>query len=230
MLTFLLFVQRLMKKYTSDEITVYAAQASFFIIMAAFPFTMLMLSIIQVIPSVSQNDLLQLFGPIIPRQFSQILFSLINSLYTESPAALLSLSALGRFVVCVKRDAWNCKRVKPDSGRPFPPRLYYNQNHLLWIYHCFYSGSDPLPGASGIRRYAQSFYFKKTSISGVHYPVYHKCPDSAIPGDFNLLLYRPLYLCSQQGLKLAGTDSRRAVFNGLLDWHFPGIFHLLPFL
>lgn len=94
MLTFLLFVQRLMKKYTSDEITVYAAQASFFIIMAAFPFTMLMLSIIQVIPSVSQNDLLQLFGPIIPRQFSQILFSLINSLYTESPAALLSLSAL----------------------------------------------------------------------------------------------------------------------------------------
>ncbi|MGI5945862.1 MAG: YihY/virulence factor BrkB family protein [Lachnospiraceae bacterium] len=94
MLTFLLFVQRLIKKYTSDEITVYAAQASFFIIMAAFPFTMLMLSIIQVIPSVSQNDLLQLFGPIIPRQFSQILFSLINSLYTESPAALLSLSAL----------------------------------------------------------------------------------------------------------------------------------------
>ena len=94
MLTCLLYGQRIIKKYISDEITVYAAQASFFIIMAAFPFTMLMLSIIQVIPSISQNDLLELFGPIIPRQFSQILFSLINSLYTESPAALLSLSAL----------------------------------------------------------------------------------------------------------------------------------------
>ena len=66
MLTFLLFVQRLMKKYTSDEITVYAAQASFFIIMAAFPFTMLMLSIIQVIPSVSQNDLLSCSVPLFP--------------------------------------------------------------------------------------------------------------------------------------------------------------------
>ena len=35
-----------------------------------------------------------LLGPIIPHQFSQILFSLVNSLYTESPIALLSLSAL----------------------------------------------------------------------------------------------------------------------------------------
>ena len=230
MLTFLLFVQRLMKKYTSDEITVYAAQASFFIIMAAFPFTMLMLSIIQVIPSVSQNDLLPAvrshYSPSVqpdPVQSDQ------QPLHRIAGCPALPVCS-GRFVVCVKRDAWNCKRVKPDSGRPFPPRLYYNQNHLLWIYHCFYSGSNPLPGTSGIRRYAQSFYFKKTSISGVHYSVYHKCPDSAIPGDFNLLLYRPLYLCSQQGLKLAGTDSRRAVFNGLLDWHFPGIFHLLPFL
>ena len=116
MLTFLLFVQRLMKKYTSDEITVYAAQASFFIIMAAFPFTMLMLSIIQVIPSVSKNDLLQLFGPIIPRQFSQILFSLINSLYTESPAALLSLSALAALWSASKGMLGIAKGLKRIQG------------------------------------------------------------------------------------------------------------------
>lgn len=94
MLTYLLYGQRIIKKYISDEITVYAAQASFFIIMAAFPFTMLLLSIIQVVPSISQTDLLELLGPIIPHQFSQILFSLVNSLYTESPITLLSLSAL----------------------------------------------------------------------------------------------------------------------------------------
>lgn len=94
MLTYLLYGQRIIKKYISDEITVYAAQASFFIIMAAFPFTMLLLSIIQVVPSISQTDLLELLGPIIPHQFSQILFSLVNSLYTESPITLLSLSAI----------------------------------------------------------------------------------------------------------------------------------------
>lgn len=94
MLTYLLYGQRIIKKYISDEITVYAAQASFFIIMAAFPFTILMLSIIQVIPSISQNDLLELLGLIVPHQFNQILFSLVNSLYTESPATLLSLSAV----------------------------------------------------------------------------------------------------------------------------------------
>lgn len=74
--------------------TVYAAQASFFIIMAAFPFIILMLSIIQVVPSISRGDLLELLGPMIPRQFSQILDSIVNSLYTESPGTLLSLSAL----------------------------------------------------------------------------------------------------------------------------------------
>ena len=94
MVMYLLYLQRIIKKYISDEMTVYAAQASFFIIMAAFPFIILMLSIIQVVPSISRGDLLDLLGPMIPRQFSQILDSVVNSLYTGSPGTLLSLSAL----------------------------------------------------------------------------------------------------------------------------------------
>ena len=94
MVMYLLYLQRIIKKYISDEMTVYAAQASFFIIMAAFPFIILMLSIIQVIPNISQGDLLELLGPMIPRQFGQILDSVVNSLYTNSPGTLLSLSAL----------------------------------------------------------------------------------------------------------------------------------------
>ena len=94
MVMYLLYLQRIIKKYISDEMTVYAAQASFFIIMAAFPCIILMLSIIQVIPNISQGDLLELLGPMIPRQFGQILDSVVNSLYTNSPGTLLSLSAL----------------------------------------------------------------------------------------------------------------------------------------
>lgn len=120
MLTCLLYGQRIIKKYISDEITVYAAQASFFIIMAAFPFTMLLLSIIQVIPSISQTDLLELLGPIIPHQFSQILFSLVNSLYTESPIALLSLSALAALWSASKGMlgiAKGLNRIQGDQSR-----------------------------------------------------------------------------------------------------------------
>ena len=84
--------------------------------MAAFPFTMLLLSIIQVIPSISQTDLLEASGPIIPHQFSQILFSLVNSLYTESPIALLSLLCPGRFVVGFQRNACIAKGLNRIQG------------------------------------------------------------------------------------------------------------------
>ena len=47
MIRFLLECKRLFEKYSKDEMSVYAAQASFFIILASIPFLMLLLSLIQ---------------------------------------------------------------------------------------------------------------------------------------------------------------------------------------
>ena len=46
-------------KYSMDEMSVYAAQASFFIIMAAFPFFMVLLALIQTAPLIHEADLLR---------------------------------------------------------------------------------------------------------------------------------------------------------------------------
>ena len=50
MIRFLLECRRLFEKYSKDEMSVYAAQASFFIILASIPFLMLLLSLIQATP------------------------------------------------------------------------------------------------------------------------------------------------------------------------------------
>ncbi len=54
MLRLLLFGRQVYLKYSMDEMSVYAAQASFFIIMAAFPFFMVLLALIQVAPMIHE--------------------------------------------------------------------------------------------------------------------------------------------------------------------------------
>lgn len=94
MIDFLLHVIRLKNKYTQDEIPVYAAQASFFILLSAFPFIMVLLTIVQMIPSVSKADLLSLLVSIMPEMLKSTTVSVIDDLFTKSPGKILSLTAL----------------------------------------------------------------------------------------------------------------------------------------
>ena len=51
--------KRVYDKFAEDEMTVYAAQVSFFIILSVVPFIMLLLTAVQMIPSIS-NAILNL--------------------------------------------------------------------------------------------------------------------------------------------------------------------------
>ena len=51
MVSFIIQCKRIFDKFRQDEVTVYAAQASFFIVIAFFPFIMLLLTLIQVVPA-----------------------------------------------------------------------------------------------------------------------------------------------------------------------------------
>ena len=53
-------------KFSKDEMTVYAAQASFFTIIAAFPFIMLLMAMIQLIPTITKSNLLQVITSLVP--------------------------------------------------------------------------------------------------------------------------------------------------------------------
>ena len=53
MLGLIVAVKRIYDKYAEDEMTVYAAQVSFFIILSVVPFIMLLLTAVRMIPRVS---------------------------------------------------------------------------------------------------------------------------------------------------------------------------------
>lgn len=94
MVWFLLECKQICDKYSRDEMSVYAAQASFFIILAAFPFLMLLLSLIQLIPVVSESDLLTYLVQAVPDALDGLVVSIVDSLYSDSPMTILSVTAV----------------------------------------------------------------------------------------------------------------------------------------
>lgn len=86
--------KRIWQKYTEDEITVYAAHASFFILLAIFPFIMLLLTLIQFIPTVEKSDLLSILVAIMPDMLDALMIGIVDDLYVKSPGTMLSISGL----------------------------------------------------------------------------------------------------------------------------------------
>ena len=86
--------KRIFDKYKNDEVTVYAAQASFFIVISFFPFVMLLLTLIQLVPAVNKSDLLELLVAIMPDMLDALVISIVDDLYTKSPATVVSISAV----------------------------------------------------------------------------------------------------------------------------------------
>lgn len=94
MIRLLLRCKQIYDKFSKDEMTVYAAQASFFTIIAAFPFIMLLMAMIQVIPTISKADLLQLIMNIVPQNIKSLVVTVVETIYTNSPFAVLSVTAI----------------------------------------------------------------------------------------------------------------------------------------
>lgn len=94
MIRFTLSCMRIHQKYVKDEVTVYAAQASFFLILAFFPFIMLLLTLIQFIPSVNKSDLQMILVQIMPDMLDALVLGIVEDLYLKSPGTMLSLTGL----------------------------------------------------------------------------------------------------------------------------------------
>ncbi len=81
-------------KFSKDEMTVYAAQPSFFTIIAAFPFIMLLMAMIQLIPTITKSNLLQVITSLVPANLKSLVFGVVENIYTNSPATVLSVTAI----------------------------------------------------------------------------------------------------------------------------------------
>ena len=86
--------KRVFDAYVKDEVTVYAAQASFFIVLSSFPFLMILLTSIQLIPAVTQRDLLLVLSKAAPSGAYALIETVIMDLETKAPAAILSATSV----------------------------------------------------------------------------------------------------------------------------------------
>lgn len=94
MIRLILYCKQIFDKFSKDEMSVYAAQASFFIILAAFPFLMLLLAVIQVVPFINESDLLQIVVDLVPNALDSLVVNIIETMYSGSPVAILSATAV----------------------------------------------------------------------------------------------------------------------------------------
>lgn len=88
-----LHIKELKNQCLRDEISVYAAQASFFLVLSSVPFLLLLLSFIRQVPQITPEDLLLALSQFTPEKVHPLLETVISDLYVSSSAAILSLSS-----------------------------------------------------------------------------------------------------------------------------------------
>ena len=86
-------IQEIARKRTKDNLTGYAAQSCFYIILSIFPCLLLLMSLFKFLPLTEDALLLMLKG-VIPVQLEPFLVSIIEDLYDNSSAALTSITTV----------------------------------------------------------------------------------------------------------------------------------------
>lgn len=133
MIHFVIQCKRILDKYNADEITVYAAQASFFIVLAFFPFIMVLLTFVQFVPSIGKSDLLSFLVAIMPDMLDSMMVGIVDDLYVKSPGTILSLSAFmalwsaGRGMMGIERGLnriYECQEKRNYFVRRFICTVY----------------------------------------------------------------------------------------------------------
>lgn len=82
------------KRFSEDNLGVYAAQAAFFITLSAVPLLMLLISLIRFALPVSYPELLNGLRKLTPESIHPLLTYLLGDVYQKSSAAILSLSTI----------------------------------------------------------------------------------------------------------------------------------------
>ena len=216
MVRLILIGKRIYDKFSEDEMTVYAAQVSFFVILSFVPFLMLLLTAVQMIPGISKADFLEIAMDIVPADYKSLAFRVVNDLMLKSPATMISATAVtalwsaGRGMFSVARGL---NRVN-GRGR----RHWYVFNRLICC--CL----PYVHGPSGIWTDAPEFYPEPFSS---YRPIYRLC-DPAAPAVGRSY---PSYFLFRDLLSGAGPEGERkssvagsCIFHNRLDAVFSCIF------
>lgn len=136
-------------KITGDDLSIYAAQASFFIIISVIPFSMLVLSIIKLFINIDINSILHTINSFAPAAISTFLTETITDLFTKSGSVqVISVTAVStlwlasRGVMALYTGLNKVYRSR--SKNYFIGRLIsilYTLAFIAAIYACIYCGT-----------------------------------------------------------------------------------------
>ena len=84
-------IKAFLEDMREDAVSAYAAQAAFFIMMSAFPFIMLLLTLIQYLP-VTEEVLIVMAHNTIPAAFNGYVISLIEEIYAKPSVTIISVT------------------------------------------------------------------------------------------------------------------------------------------
>lgn len=80
---------------TADNVSVYAAQASFFLIISAIPLCMLIFAIINLFLSIDQRTVLHAINTVIPSHVRELMTIIVNELFNKSASVpVISITAV----------------------------------------------------------------------------------------------------------------------------------------
>lgn len=94
MAQFLIRLDLFRKQVTEDQITIYAAQASFFLLISAFPLLMLAMNTIQFVSPDSLAQMLDTLSIMVPETFRPSLYNIVYEVYNKSSGTILSVTAI----------------------------------------------------------------------------------------------------------------------------------------
>ncbi len=103
----------------ADNIFVYAAQASFFIIIATIPFIMLLTSLAQYILPIDEQMLMQTITPFLPQALKSTAVTIIDELFYKSALSITSITAVSalwtasRGIAAIERGIRGVYRTPP---------------------------------------------------------------------------------------------------------------------
>ncbi len=125
-------------KITGDDLSIYAAQASFFIIISVIPFSMLVLSIIKLFINIDINSILHTINSFAPAAISTFLTETITDLFTKSGSVqVISVTAVSTLWLASR----GVMALYTGLNKVSQQKLLYRQTYFYIIYACIYCGT-----------------------------------------------------------------------------------------
>lgn len=88
-----LHTRTICKKVGKDNVSVFSAQAAFFIILAFFPFIMFLLTLVQYLP-IGESVMLRTFTDIMPKAINPYIVLIVSEVYDHATTTITSVTAL----------------------------------------------------------------------------------------------------------------------------------------